>query len=458
MVKSFVAALLVATSLVLTTSAAQAVAQPSIVLVGDSVMLGSQTRMVQGLQELNWRVTFDSEVGRKTSEGALTISVYSPIIENVVIVTLGYNDEGNPTGFGESLDSIMTELADVPRVIWLRLRTAGRHNYDSLNAVLDQRAGVYANLYLSDWDAYSKTVSNPTWNDGIHLRPEGALAMRDLVIQALDELVDDEVCSAVDPPDASPSEASANGYWLLGSDGQVSNFNVPAYGNLDSGSQAMSLQATPTGLGYWIVDAAGIVHPFGDAVNYGDMSEIPLNAAITSIVSNPAGDGYWLMASDGGVFSFGDAGFYGSTGGLTLNAPIISMAATDTGEGYWLVAADGGVFAYGDAVFHGSTGDLSLNAPVSSMAISPDGTGYWLYASDGGVFSFGGVSFHGSIPGLGYCKPPSAVELAASSTGSGYWIATSDGRVLTFGDAYHFGESSNLGDGVEVIAFAISQK
>lgn len=70
----------------------------------------------------------------------------------------------------------------------------------------------------------------------------------------------------------------------------------------------------------------------------------------------PSGKGYWLVQADGGVFSHGDAHFYGSLGGVKLAAPIVGMEATADGTGYWLYAADGGVFAFGSAPFEGAGG------------------------------------------------------------------------------------------------------
>jgi len=126
--------------------------------------------------------------------------------------------------------------------------------------------------------------------------------------------------------------------------------------------------STPSGRGYWVVNSAGAVFAFGDAVPYGSAANLHLNQPITAMVATADGGGYWLLGRDGGIFSFGDARFYGSTGGLHLNGPIVGMASTPTGGGYWLVGSDGGVFSFGDARFFGSTGNLHLNQPVTAIA------------------------------------------------------------------------------------------
>jgi len=152
--------------------------------------------------------------------------------------------------------------------------------------------------------------------------------------------------------------------------------------------------------GYWMVASDGGLFSFGTAHFFGSMGGIPLNQPIVGMASTPDGQGYWEVASDGGLFSFGNAHFYGSTGSMTLNEPIVGMASTPDGGGYWLVAKDGGIFSFGNAAFYGSTGSMTLNEPIVGMAATPDGGGYWLVASDGGIFSFGDAVFYGSTGAL----------------------------------------------------------
>jgi hypothetical protein len=232
------------------------------------------------------------------------------------------------------------------------------------------------------------------------------------------------------------------------------------------------MASTPTGDGYWLVDAGGAVSSHGSAVSYGSMAGQHLNAPINHIVATPDGKGYWLVASDGGIFSFGDAAFYGSMGSQHLNAPVVDIAPTRDGGGYWLVAADGGIFSFGDAAFHGSmggqhlnrpvvgispddatggywevatdggifafdapffgsTGNLVLNRPVNGMAASPDGGGYRFVASDGGIFSFGDAPFRGSMGATPLNAP--VVGMATDPVGGGYWLVAADGGIFSFG-------------------------
>jgi len=199
---------------------------------------------------------------------------------------------------------------------------------------------------------------------------------------------------------------------------------------------------TPSGLGYWVVDQAGGVFPFGDAGYFGSMGGASLAAPVVGIAPTPTGNGYWLVASDGGIFSFGDAAYFGSTGAMHLNQPVVGMAAGPSGNGYWLVASDGGIFSFGSAKFHGSTGAMHLNQPVVGMAAGPSGDGYWLVASDGGIFSFGSAKFHGSTGAMHLNQP--GVGMAAGPSGDGYWLVASDGGIFSFGSAKFHGSTGAM--------------
>ena len=83
--------------------------------------------------------------------------------------------------------------------------------------------------------------------------------------------------------------------------------------------------ASPPGSGYWLVGADGSVYPFGVPA-IGSLGPTPPARPITGGTATPGGQGYWLVGSDGGIFAFGDASFHGSTGGRSMKAPIVAIA------------------------------------------------------------------------------------------------------------------------------------
>ena len=162
-----------------------------------------------------------------------------------------------------------------------------------------------------------------------------------------------------------------------------------------------SVPARAPAEGYRLVGSNGQVFSFGKLpmVSGPSVRAAPSNPVVGAAAA-PDGRGYWLALADGQVLAAGDAHLFGSLAGRAhLNRPIVGIAATPDGRGYWLVASDGGIFAFGDARFYGSTGHIHLNRPIVGIAATPDGRGYWLVASDGGIFAFGDAGYYGSLVG-----------------------------------------------------------
>ena len=71
------------------------------------------------------------------------------------------------------------------------------------------------------------------------------------------------------------------------------------YGNvsLAAGAQAIDLEPTPSGNGYWIIDDLGHVFPRGDAKGLGDVDQSLLISVevVTSLSSTRSGNGYWVF-------------------------------------------------------------------------------------------------------------------------------------------------------------------
>ena len=171
-----------------------------------------------------------------------------------------------------------------------------------------------------------------------------------------------------------------------------------------STSRSWAWPPRPTAEGYWLVASDGGIFSFGDATFYGSTGAMHLNKPIVGMAATPDGGGYWLVASDGGIFAFGDAQL------LRLDRrhppePARSWAwpPTPDGGGYWLVASDGGIFAFGDAPFYGSTGAIHLNQPIVAMAPMPT------------------VTDTGSPPQTGVCSTSGTRPSMAAESGT-VWV------------------------------------
>jgi len=458
-VTAVVASALIALGPTVATSRAEASDQPSVLIVGDSVALAAESKLNSRLGS-KYDLVVDVEQSRSTASAPELIeAATSTSAVDVLVIELGYNDGGDAAVFASRVDDVL-EASNADVIVWLTLREDDRNTFDygPANTALVARTGTDDRLRILDWSEVSRDDA-VTW-DGIHLTSKGSTLLTDVIDSAVATAIatgPKGTCAPSETPPRTPDSAAADGYWLLDSLGNVHPYGSAVdHGDLVDDNVAAfprSFQATSTGLGYWIVDENGGVHAYGDARFAGDMTGVSLRSPVRRIEAQPDGSGYWLVAEDGGVFAF-EAPFLGSTGALTLRQPVVSLSSTSTGLGYWLVAADGGVFSFGDAPFRGSTGDLTLDAPVIDLAADPLDRGYWLYASDGGVFSFN-VSFFGSTPGMGLCDLPTTVAMRVTATGNGYWLVTDKGWVLTFGDAIDYGGQPALPSGASIIDMAV---
>ena len=88
----------------------------------------------------------------------------------------------------------------------------------------------------------------------------------------------------------------------------------------------VDLAPTPSGKGYWVVDANGKVYAFGDARKLGGLDAVKgWKGPIVGIVANPSAQGYSILAADGTVGGFGAAPVQG--GRAKAGAGAVTQAA-----------------------------------------------------------------------------------------------------------------------------------
>jgi hypothetical protein len=148
-----------------------------VVAVGDSVMLGAVHELAQAFGYLE----IDAEIGRQAST---TISLLAARraagrLGAVVILHVGNNGVFRAS----QIDQVMQQLTGVPRVVFVNVRVPRQWEGPN-NAALAERVSQYANAVLVDW--YSASIGRPDlfYQDGIHLRPEGARAYAALIVAA----------------------------------------------------------------------------------------------------------------------------------------------------------------------------------------------------------------------------------------------------------------------------------
>jgi hypothetical protein len=248
--------------------------------------------------------------------------------------------------------------------------------------------------------------------------------------------------------DYAPTSSGSSGYWMLDAAGHVYSFGDALNFGSSAGS-AVAIAARRDGNGYWTTDAFGDVHGFGAAHADAGRPRLRAGELIATISGTPSGNGYWLFTNQGRAIGHGDARFVGDLRNVHLNGPIVSSVATPTGRGYYMVGSDGGVFSFGDAAFHGSTGNKHLNRPVVGLSPTPGNNGYWLVASDGGVFAFG-APFRGSLGAVRLNRPVNGII----AFGNGYLMVASDGGVFDFSNKAFVGSLGSHPPAATVIGIA----
>jgi hypothetical protein len=149
-----------------------------IMAVGDSVMLGGALE----LRKLLGNLDIDARVGRQPTAGINIIRAWmaSGQASDVVIVHLGNNGPFR----AEQIDEMMSLLAGVRLVVFVNVKVPRRWEAPN-NVTLAQKVQQYPNVALVDW--YGATVNRPDlfYEDGVHLRPEGAKTYAALIAAVL---------------------------------------------------------------------------------------------------------------------------------------------------------------------------------------------------------------------------------------------------------------------------------
>ena len=152
-----------------------------VVAIGDSVMVSAAdelTDIVDGL-------AIDAAIGRQMRE---VIEVLQEILDagkmgDIVVIQVGNNGYLSAKKF----DEMMLLLEDVPSVLILNCRVP-RQWESTVNTVLAEGVQRYANATLIDWYAASADHPEFFWNDGMHLRPDGAKVYAELIVEQIEVL------------------------------------------------------------------------------------------------------------------------------------------------------------------------------------------------------------------------------------------------------------------------------
>jgi hypothetical protein len=154
--------------------------RPSVFLLGDSIMLGSER--VVGTALAGWSPTFDAVVGRSTAGGVAVVAGRGPRLADAAVVELGTNDR-TPQRFALQAEELLRLVRATPVVIWVTVHGPNPPVPD-VNGEIRSVASRFPNTAVADWG--SAVPADGLDSDGIHPNRIGKLALAGLLQPVLD--------------------------------------------------------------------------------------------------------------------------------------------------------------------------------------------------------------------------------------------------------------------------------
>ena len=158
-------ALLCAAALV-APAAAQA-ARPQVLVVGDSLAVGTKPFLPALLPESD--LTWDAKTGRTTPQGMQVLrTALQTVAPTTVVVSLGSNDGSDPARFADRLRRTLAAIPPGACIVWASvIRPPRKGAYLGLNRVLRDAAGRDARLSIVNWDR-AVARGSVVLPDGLH--------------------------------------------------------------------------------------------------------------------------------------------------------------------------------------------------------------------------------------------------------------------------------------------------
>jgi len=136
---------------------------------GDSLAVGTSWYLSAFLP--GWTLRETAEVSRHASQGVLAVESRGKLLERVVVLDLGTNDDPSAVArFRRYVKDVLRAAGPSRCVIWSTINRPPYNgvSYDGYNAVLASLDRANANLRVFDWAGMAKT--HPQWfgSDGVH--------------------------------------------------------------------------------------------------------------------------------------------------------------------------------------------------------------------------------------------------------------------------------------------------
>ena len=159
------------------------VAEMPMAAIGDSVMLGAQTNMMNKFKNLY----FNAEISRTcyVVNDILKQLIRKDALGEVIVLNFGANGDCSEG----TKDTIMKTIGKDRKVFWLTVTNDKKVHF---NAKIKAYAEKYDNLYIIDWEAISKGHTEYFYSDGLHLPGPGRKAYTEAIYNAIYQVYLDE--------------------------------------------------------------------------------------------------------------------------------------------------------------------------------------------------------------------------------------------------------------------------
>lgn len=160
------------------------VAEPDVLVVGDSLAVGTQPFLSELLAGRN--LVADVRNGITTPQGLRMLRMsLRHMTPRTVVVSLGSNDGGDPRRFADRLHRFLALLPSDTCVVWSTIiRPPRKGPYRALNRVLHKAKKQEPRLVVVDWE-HAVTGGAVHLRDGLHADEDGYRYRGSMIAQAV---------------------------------------------------------------------------------------------------------------------------------------------------------------------------------------------------------------------------------------------------------------------------------
>ncbi|GED64098.1 hypothetical protein MKX57_10365 [Lysinibacillus sp. FSL M8-0216] len=150
-----------------------------VTVIGDSVIVG----VAPYLEELLPGILVDGKVGRQMIQGEETIKQLQTEgkLGGKIVIELGTNGPFT----SNQLRNLLSLLSD--KQIYLINTRVPKEWEETVNNTISEVAPEFKNATIIDWYAASEGKENYFYQDGVHLKPEGAEFYASLILETINE-------------------------------------------------------------------------------------------------------------------------------------------------------------------------------------------------------------------------------------------------------------------------------